>query len=150
MPEGYALDSNVYIRAQRDPERMASLRRFALRAGLRLRLNVVVAMELRAGARSARQEADMRALYDAYFERERVIVPSAAAYMEAGRVLAALRSGGRWGAAADAPELCNDALLAASCREAKVTLVTSDHEDFSAIQGRLRGFRFADAGALGL
>jgi predicted nucleic acid-binding protein len=149
VAETYALDSNVYIRAQRSPERMAALRRFSLRAGLRVRMHAVVAMELRAGTRSERQAREVRDLFDAYAERDRVIVPTAAAYLEAGRVLAALRSAG-YGGAAQAPELCNDAVLAASCREDGSLLVTSDYSDFAAIQKHLRGFRFAEAAEVGL
>lgn len=41
-----------------------------------------------------------------------------------------------------AAPLTNDVILASSCREAGVTLVTGNPRDFAAIQRHLHGFRF--------
>jgi predicted nucleic acid-binding protein len=50
--------------------------------------------------------------------------------------------------AAYTPVLTNDALIASSCREADITLVTESTRDFAAIKRQLRGFRFTDSSAL--
>ena len=86
----------------------------------------------------------MSDLLAAYGERDRVIVPSFEAYRQGGRVLAALavregmdssRSG----------SLVNDVIIATSCREAGIRLITENVEHFAAVQRHLRGFRFAEA-----
>jgi predicted nucleic acid-binding protein len=137
-----ALDTNVYIEALRDKERLSRLKRFLLRTGLRVRVAAVVACELRAGARTAEQRDAVEALLRSYSERELVLTPSFDAFLEAGRVLSVLRTG----AAGLVPSLTNDALIAASCREGGAELVTRDASDFAAIQRHLRGFRFTAAG----
>lgn len=144
MAEIYALDTNVYIRALRDRDRLARLKRFLIRTGTRLRVNAVVAMELRAGARTAAQERAVGDLLAAYVTRDRTIVPSLGAWVEGGRVLAAL--GSREGVdVSRAGSLVNDVLLATSCREAGARLVTENARDFASLQRHLRGFRFAVA-----
>ena len=141
MAELYALDTNVYIRALRVRESMVALRGFLLRVGTRLRMNAVVAQELRAGAVTQAHEGAVSELLGAYSRRERVILPSFGAHVEAGRVLAALhRSEGVQ--LSRAGSLVHDVLLATSCREASVCLVTENVGDFAAAQRHLRGFRF--------
>jgi len=104
----------------------------------------VVALELRAGARTPAQERAVEALLSPYALRERVVVPGFDAFVQAGRVIASLAT--REVMTAAAGSFTNDALLAASCREAGVVLITQNHRDFSAIQRHLRGFRFSDSG----
>ena len=147
MPELVALDTNVYIRALRDRERLAELKRFLIRTGTRLRVSAVVGLELRAGARTQSQERAVTGLLGLYDARSRVVVPSLASYLEGGRVLAALHE--REGVdISRSGSLVNDVLLATSCREAAVHLVTENTRDFAAIQRHLRGFRFVGADAL--
>lgn len=137
----YALDTNVYIHALRDPAALAALKRFLLRTGLRVRVPGIVAMALRAGALTPAQEQRVEALIGAHASRGRTIAPSFAACVQAGRVLADLARHERM-PVADAPRsLVADVLLAASCREADVTLVTGNHGDFARIARHLRGFR---------
>ena len=144
MPDIFALDTNIYIRALRDPGRLALLKRFLFRTGTRLRLNAVVALELRAGARTSAHEAAVGDLLASYTARDRVIVPSFAAYAEGGRVLAALGARERVDVS-KAGSVVNDVLIAASCREAGACLVTENVGDYSAVQRHLRGFRFVAA-----
>jgi predicted nucleic acid-binding protein len=140
----YALDTNVYIRALRSGDRLSALERFLLRYGTRLRVSAVVALELRAGARTSAQEQAVRDLIESYGSRGRVIVPSLAAYLQSGRVLAAL--GAREGVdVSRAGSLVNDVLIATSCREARVRLVTENPGDFAMLQRHLRGFGFVAA-----
>jgi predicted nucleic acid-binding protein len=144
VAELYALDANVYIRALGDRDRLSLLKRFLLRSGMRVRVNAVVALELQAGARTPSQERAVSDLVESYVARHRVIVPSFEAYRQGGRVLAALavregmdtsRSG----------SLVNDVMIATSCREAGIKLITESIDHFAAVQRHLRGFRFAEA-----
>ena len=144
MADVYALDTDVYIRALRNGDRLSALERFLLRNGTRLRVSAVVALELRAGARTSAQEEAVSDLIASYGSRGRVIVPSLAAYVESGRVLATL--GAREGVdVTRAGPLVNDVLIATSCREEQVRLVTENSGDFAMLQRHLRGFRFVAA-----
>lgn len=144
MPDLLALDTNVYITALRDAGQLARLKRFLIRAGLKIRVPAVVALELRAGASTGAQRLAVEDLLAAYVARDRVIVPSFTAYAESGRVLAelAVREGVDLSRAGS---LVNDVLLATSCREAGAQLVTENARDFAAVQRHLRGFRFTSA-----
>lgn len=143
MPDRYALDTNVYIGATRDRDERDALKRFLLRAGTRVYLSAVVAAELRAGALTMEQEIALGDLLQPYRSRDMVLTPTFEAYVEAGRVLAALRPGGGRATAGKAgTPLIADALLASSCRESGVVLVTRNSGDFTRIQRHLRGFRF--------
>lgn len=141
MPASYAIDTNVYIDASRDRAARADLARFTLRTALRLSLSAVVLMELRAGARSDDQRDGVDALHAVFAGRERLVVPSANAYAQAGRVLADLAEHEGFALALAPRSFINDVLIAASCREHDVVLVTANHRDFAAIGRHLRGFR---------
>lgn len=150
MPDRFALDSNIYVKALRNAGALARLKRFLTRAGHRIEINAVVALELRAGALTAQHERALDALFAPYGTRSRITVPTLEAFMQAGRVLAALATKERVRLAAARAGYSHDALIAASCREARVVLVTDNPRDFAAIQRHLRGFRFvAAAEALG-
>ena len=82
MAESYALDSNVYIRALRDRERLARVKRFLIRMGLRVHVNAVVALELQAVARTTAHARAVSDLVGSYVQRDRVIVPSFEAYSQ--------------------------------------------------------------------
>lgn len=144
MSDLLALDTNVYITALRDADQLVRLKRFLIRAGLKIRVPAVVALELRAGARTGAQRTAVEDLLAAYVARDRVIVPSFTAYAESGRVLAelAVHEGIDLSRAGS---LVNDVLLAASCREAGAQLITGNARDFAAVQRHLRGFRFTSA-----
>jgi predicted nucleic acid-binding protein len=141
VPDRFAIDSNVYITAFRDRDTLDQLKAFLWRGGLRVLVAGVVAAELRAGARTPEQVDALEAVLGAYAWRGRVFGTSYQAHWEAGRVLAAIAF--RQKRSADFPHhLTNDALLAASCREAETVLITDNARDFTAIQRHLRGFRF--------
>jgi predicted nucleic acid-binding protein len=137
----FALDSSVYIGALRNRERRLDLQAFLARAGLHVLVSGVVALELRAGARTAAQVAALDDLLDAYVRRDRVFGASCAALWQAGRALALLAR--RETRDVFPRHLTNDAILAASCRELGVVLITGNARHFSALQRHLRGFRFA-------
>lgn len=139
-PRTYVLDTNLYVRALRDREARRQLLEFLDNTAGRVRLHAVVTMELRSGARTALQREALDALVAAHDARGRVIVPGTAAYDEAGRVLAQLAAKERLDLAALRASFRLDVLLATSCREAHVTLVTANHADFARIARHLRGF----------
>ena len=143
MPgEVYALDTNVYVSALRERDRLVQLKRFLIRTGNRVRVNAVVALELRAGVRTLAQEQAIADLVAAHAKRERVIVPSFDAWLQGGRVLASLAA--QEGVElARAGSLVNDVLIATTCREHGVRLLTDDARDFTMIQRHVRGFRFS-------
>jgi predicted nucleic acid-binding protein len=136
----FAIDSSVYIEALRDRARLLDLKGFLGRAGLRVLVAGVVALELRAGARTEPQAAALNSLLDPYVQRDRMFGVSFDAFWQAGRVLCALAPRGTRG---EFPRhLTHDAMLAASCRETRVTLITRNARDFARVQRYLRGFRF--------
>ncbi len=145
----YAFDSNFYIAAQRNPRERAIFDRMLVAVGRNLRLPAVVALELRAGVRHADQRNALEHLVEQFVLRDRVLVPSLKAFLEAGRVLADLSTREGYTYARAERSLTNDALIAASCREARVTLATNNQDDFARIQRHLRGFRFVTPAALG-
>lgn len=123
----FALDTNIYIDAFRDPAAEAALLRFLERALPFTFLSAVVMQELAAGARTPAQVRELeRSIFQPFVRRRRVFAPMTLAFVRSGRLLAALAAKGRWAAVHDNRSLVNDALLAASCREAGITLVTND------------------------
>jgi predicted nucleic acid-binding protein len=74
--------------------------------------------------------------------RRRVFRPSSAAFAESGRVLAAVAAREGWRLLDDQPSLLNNALIAASCREQGITLITKDG-DFKRLARFVKGFRYA-------
>jgi predicted nucleic acid-binding protein len=100
-----------------------------------------VILELRAGARTPGQAKVLEQEVVRRFARaNRVFTPSADAFSTAGRLLATLANREGWTADAH-PSLVHDALLAASCRESGVILITRD-SDFGRFKNLLRGWRF--------
>ena len=133
MPAKYALDSNLFIDALRDPDSEARLLEFHERYAPAEYLSAIVALELRAGARSAADAASVeRHLFAPFERRGRVFAPSYATWKAAGAAVAELRT------APLTRSFYNDILLAASCREHGVTLVTNNGADFQRIRRVLR------------
>jgi predicted nucleic acid-binding protein len=142
VADRWVLDTNVYIRALRERQRLADLKRFRVRARTRLWLSAVVALELRAGAVTTEHVEALEDLLKIYTDRDRVVIPTFDAYLQSGRIIAALATKERL-ALGDAPRsFVNDVILATSCREAGALLVTDNTRDFITIQRHLKGFRF--------
>ena len=137
----YALDSSCYIDASRDTAAFAALQGFVARAAPGLYLSSVVAAELRGGARSAR---DRKVLEDKvlgpFARRDRMLTPSAAAWDALGRTLATLREREGRQLSQVRRSFALDVLLAYSCREQGVVLVTGNTRDMVRIR---RVFTFA-------
>ena len=137
----FALDTNVFIRATREPDWEEQLAGFHAAFAPFEWLAAVVAQELLAGARGNSATVIERAILEPFERRGRLIVPTYAAWKETGAVLASLvtTNKARW---ADVPRsFVNDILLAMSCREAGVVLVTENVRDFERI-AQVRPFDF--------
>ena len=90
----YTLDTNLFVDAIRDDAAAAALDAFLRRALAVTFLSSVVVQELRAGARAAKAAiALQRGIFAPFERRHRVVVPSAAAFKESGRILAGLGKG---------------------------------------------------------
>ena len=140
----YVLDTNLFIRSFREEAANAELQHFHQLFAPFEYLSTVVAQELRAGARSpaARRQLERHVL-DPYSRRGRVVTPSAQAWHDSGDILAELarREGLEVGRLSKA--FGNDLLLATSCREEGLVLVTDNVRDFERI-ARLAPFVFLD------
>ncbi len=125
----YTLDTNIFIDAFRDPAAEATFLRFLERALPFTFLSAIVMQELAAGARTTGQARELeRSVFRPFVRRDRVFAPTTAAFITSGRVAAALASREGWKPIKADPSLLNDALLAASCRERGITLITNDHD----------------------
>jgi predicted nucleic acid-binding protein len=139
----YVLDANCYIDASRDAGAWRALAQFTLWAAPRLWLSSVVAAELRAGARSARDRKQLETtVLGPFVRRGRVLTPSAAAWDALGLTLATLRrrKGLQLGEVRRGFAL--DILMAYSCRESGVVLVTRNARDMARIR-RVFTFEYA-------
>jgi len=139
----YALDSNCYIDAARDPVAQAALETFTAREAPRLYLSTVVAAELRAGCRSTgdRRRLDEHVLAP-FVRRGRILTPSGAAWDALGLTLSRLREEGSLDLASMPRGFAFDVLIAFSCREAGVVLITRNTRDMERIRSVFQ-FEFA-------
>lgn len=139
----YALDTNIFIDGFRNEEAQADVFAFLNRALPFTYLSAVVMQELAAGARSTQAARDVqRGVFEPFDRRRRVFAPSNAAFAQSGRVFAALAAREGWPPLDDNPSLLNDALIAVSCREQGITLITKDG-DFKRLSPLVRGFHYA-------
>ncbi len=149
----YALDTNIFIDGFRNEEAQDEVFAFLNRALPFTYLSAVVMQELAAGARTVQAARDVRqGVFEPFERRRRVFAPSSAAFAQSGRVLAAVAAREGWQMLDDKPWLLNDALIAVSCRERGIMLITKDG-DFKRLSPFVRGFRYAapwplSAGAL--
>lgn len=139
----YALDTNIFIDGFRSEEAQAEVFAFFNRALPFTYLSAVVMQELAAAARSTQAARDVhQGVFEPFERRRRVFAPSNAAFAESGRVLAALAAREGWQVFDEKPSLLNDALIAVSCREQGMTLITRDG-DFKRLSPFVKGFRYA-------
>lgn len=135
----YVLDTNLFIRAFRDPAANEELQRFHQLFAPFEFLSAVVAQELRAGARStpARRLLERQVL-EPFVRRDRVVTPSARAWHESGDLLADMAVDEGLDVSRVSKAFGNDVLVALSCREAGVVVVTDNERDFERIRRRVR------------
>lgn len=130
----FVLDTNLFIRAFRDPEANADLERFHYVFAPFEYLSAVVVQELLAGVRSAAERnALARHVLGPFARRRRVVAPSLRAWEASGDVFAQLAAREGLEVARTSKAFGNDVLLALSCREAGLVLVTENERDFARI-----------------
>jgi predicted nucleic acid-binding protein len=130
----YALDTNVFVDALRDASINARLIQFHSEFAPFEYLHAVVVQELQAGVKTGRSLRFLdKYLLAPFLRRGRLITPSFPAWKQSGDVLRefALRHG--MDLQRMRKSFGNDILLAISCREAGVTLVTNNLRDFGHI-----------------
>jgi predicted nucleic acid-binding protein len=97
--------------------------------------------ELAAGARTSAQRHELeQSIFGPFVRRGRVFTPSGTAFVDSGRLIADIAARDGWNGVRQNPSLLNDALLATSCREQGIVLVTSD-VDFDRFASLLKGWR---------
>lgn len=140
----YALDTNIFIDGFRSQEAQADVFAFLNRALPFTYLSAVVMQELAAGARTTEAARDVQqGVFEPFERRRRIFAPSGRAFVASGRALAAVAAQEGWQLLDENPSLLNDALIAASCREQGVTLITKDG-DFKRLAPFVKGFRYAE------
>ena len=140
----FVLDSNLYIEAIRDATKAPGLAEFTVASLAQIILHAVVVQELLAGAVSESARRDVyRDLVQPFERRGRILTPSYHAWRRSGEIVATLIDRGELTVGGVPRSFTNDAVLAASCREEGVTLITRNRRDFERIQ-RLERFRFVD------
>ncbi len=142
MTRKYVLDTNLYIGAIRDPDKEANLDAFLERNAPVTYMSAVVMQELRAGAiTDASARALDKGIFEVFERRGRVAGPSVPSFKECGRILAALFRQDGLPFKERPRSLVNDILIALTCRESGMTLLTDDG-DFKIIRPFVRGFSF--------
>lgn len=143
MPR-FVIDTNLYVEADRDLARAEELERFSTAYLPFIHFHAVVAQELLAGAIDRRREKLVEeSLIQPFERRGRVLTPSFAAWMAAGRMLSQLVQRKLMSPGGFKRSFLNDCVLAASCREVGATLVTQNRDDFRIIEKVLR-FEFTE------
>ncbi len=138
----FVLDTNCYIDASRGAGALAALQEFATWAAPRLHVSSIVAAELRAGARSARDRRTLEErLLGPFARHDRILTPSPAAWDALGRTLATLREREGLPLAQASRSFAFDVLLAYSCRESGAVLVSANTKDMARIR-RVFAFDF--------
>jgi predicted nucleic acid-binding protein len=131
----YALDTNLYIRAIRDLGAAAELQSFYSTFAPGTYLSSVVLHELLVGGTSNTKATEIREAVAAPFRRtRRVFTPSADAWEMAADAIAAMARREKRELSSLPKSLINDYLIASSCRETGVVLVTHNTADFEAIR----------------
>jgi predicted nucleic acid-binding protein len=130
----YALDTNLFIEGLRDEETNAQLLQFHAAFAPFEYLHSVVVQELRAGVKDngglRRLE---RHILSPFIGRGRLITPSFQAWKRSGDVLRELTRKHALESSRVSKSFGNDILLATSCRESGVVLVTDNIRDFQRI-----------------
>lgn len=130
----YVLDTNLFIEGFRDAAANAALQRFHLLFAPFEYLSAVVAQELLAGASTQVDRRKLeRHVLGVYARRRRIVTPSQRAWERSGVVLGALARREGLELRRVSKAFGNDILLALSCREAGMVLVTDNERDFARI-----------------
>lgn len=131
----YVLDTNVLIVGARDAIVGAEVDAFSDRRLPGLYLHAVVAQEILAGATDAGHRRSVkRKFIQPYERRGRLVTPSFDAWKRAGGVIAELVRRRTISPGGYAKSFVNDCILACSCAESGVTIITHNTRDFAILQ----------------
>jgi predicted nucleic acid-binding protein len=131
----FALDTNLYIRAIREDEAAADLQSFYSTFAPVMYLSSIVLHELLVGATSVAKSREIReAVAEPFRRTRRVFTPSADAWETAADAIAAMARREKRELRSLPKSLVNDYLLAASCRESGLVLVTHNRAGFQEIR----------------
>lgn len=134
----YVLDTSLYIRAFRDRRGADALARWYEAFTPFTHLHAVVLHELLAGTTTPGKARPVRRAVAAPFQRtRRLITPSHEAWATAGEALAAMAREEGLELRRVPKSFVHDVVLAVSCREAGVTLVTENARAFERIGKRV-------------
>ncbi|HJS46444.1 MAG TPA: type II toxin-antitoxin system VapC family toxin [Gemmatimonadales bacterium] len=145
----YVLDTNLYIAANRDPQAAEALAAFYAANLPSTHLHATVAQELMLGTRDAVSRRRVRDAYLRPFElRGRVIVPSYQTWLRSGELVAMLVQRRVLSPGGFSRSFLNDAVIAASCREHGLTLLTANERDFARLR-QVEHFNFVSPWPVG-
>ena len=134
----FLLDTNVYIRAWRSSEAAEQLDRFSRRYVAATHLSSVVFHELLLGANNPAMARDLVSRLAGPFTRtKRLVVPSHGAWRRAAEIVAQMAWDDGLNRSTLPRGFVNDVLIAASCRENGLTLITENMRDFQRIRQRM-------------
>lgn len=138
----FVVDTNLYVQSLRDPGKAEELIRFYSAMLPVTYLHAVVAQEILLGAVDVKRgRAIQRSYVQPFEQRGRIVTPSWRAWRRSGEVVAALVRRKLLSPGGFKRSFLNDVLLAVSCREAGLVLVTANRADFELI-GRVERFDF--------
>ena len=134
MPK-YVLDTNIYVAANRDRKAAEALIGFYSANLPATYLHATVAQELMLGGLTPEGRRQVRDAYLRPFEaRGRLVVPSYHAWARSGELVSLLIQRRVLSPGGFTRSFLNDALLAASCREEGLTLITANTRDFTRLR----------------
>ena len=140
----YVLDTNVYVAADRDSEWAKGLQRFVTAFLPSIYLHGVIVQELLAGAVSRdRERLVEKSLISPFERRGRIVVPAFEAWKTAGRIVGRLVQKKHMSPGGFSRSFLNDCLLAASCLENGLTLITLNTGDFDLIR-KVHTFKYTN------
>jgi predicted nucleic acid-binding protein len=131
----FALDTNLYSRAIRESAAATELQSFYSTFAPVTYLSSVVLHELLVGATNAAKRREIgEAVAEPFRRTRRMFTPSADAWETAADAIAVMARREKRELRSLPKSLVNDYLLAASCRESRIVLVTHNSADFDYIR----------------
>ena len=135
----YVLDTNLYIRAFRSEEGKLALQGFLASFTPSTYLSSVVAHELLVGANTDSKARDIDArIVEPLRKVGRLITPTHTAWTDSAGAIARMARKENRSLRSIPKSLIHDYLLAASCRESGMTLITENVEDLKDVRRYLR------------
>lgn len=135
----FVLDTNLYVKAFRSPGGAEELERYYADFTPNTYLSSIVLHELLVGASTPAKARQIREdLFGPLTRAGRLVTPSHSAWERAGSAIAQMARNEPRDLRSIPKSLVNDFLLAASCRESGVTLITDNAADFAMVRRYLK------------